>query len=153
MTRLHEIHIFDEDPVCVGQYSADGIGVTYTADEVTTFLPWTQISRICSYRLEDIQAAVALRDAEEAGDGPADSELDPDAVKVDATTPDDAGDSGSVAADTDEGKGGDSGKVKEWPKASNAEMREWAQSQGVPVSASGPVSRDVATKYAAAHAD
>lgn len=141
MTRVHEIYIYDEDPVTVDNCSRDGLGVTFTVDDETTFLPWSQVTRIVSRRPDPEPATGAQAEAV----APAEAEAD--------DTENGDGDSGAGGeADTSDGEDVNGGDAKEWPDADNATMRAWAQSQGVPVSTSGPVSNDVKTKYAAAHA-
>jgi hypothetical protein len=141
--HVHEIYIYDEDPVRVDRYSETGLGVQFQlADDdvgpVTVTVPWSQITKIRSWRY----------DTDDDAPG---AEVEPDANSDDEPVEPPAAD----PAKTDDGQGqGDSGgNVKEWTEASNADMRTWAQTQGLAVSTSGPVSKDVATKFAAAHSD
>lgn len=137
--HVHEIHIYDQDPVKVDRYSETGLGVQYQVDDdergpVTVMVPWSQVVRIRSWRYDtdDAVAEAEVGAGDEAAETPANDGEDGD------------------GNDANQGQG--DGKAKEWPEASNADMRTWAQSQGLAVSSSGPVSKDVATKFAAAHA-
>lgn len=140
MARVYEIHLYEtDDPVRVDNCTQDGVGVLFTVDGVTTFVPWIHVTKIVSYRRPEI---VPVDDTPE--------------IVGDETAGEDADDAGTDANDDTGDDGGSDPKssdAKEWPKADNATMRAWAQSQGLGVSASGPVSKDVAAAYAAAHAE
>lgn len=129
------IELGDGTKVDVPKFSADTWGLTY-GDERQVFVPWHRVHEI------------TFADPCELDDDDSEGGVDDAVPEVD----DDTG--GEPAGpDTDDDDDGDDGKAKEWAQPSNAVMRAWAQGQGLEVSASGPVSNDVASKYAAAHSD
>lgn len=145
--REHIIYRYDQDPVTVyGQLGEDGIGVLYTVTEddgrVSYRVPWAQITKIVSRRVPDDVAVAVVDVVAEAPEG-----YDPDDETADSDDEQGTGDSGDSAGGVTA-----AGTANSWPEADNATMRSWAQTQGLAVSASGPVSNDVKTAYAAAHA-
>jgi hypothetical protein len=120
----------DADPLVVDRYMPDSFGVTYETEGCEVFVPWHRVEAIVRYT-EDYEPTEPAE-----GDEPAEAD------EVDDESDDEVTDEPPAT----------SGKA-DFPKASNADMRAWAQAHGIEVSASGPVSNDVATKFAAAHAD
>jgi hypothetical protein len=171
--------LVDGDPVTVeGDYLNTGIGAQFTQDGVTTTIPWAHVARVRRadrdelrrYAADDydgdVPAAVQgmIDDVDYTPGDPDEDPEPPPAPGADTTVaaqPEQpavragAGQEqvGKDQAEVDALKTdtvADEGRAREWPSdADNATMRAWAREQGLDVNESGPVSKSVATAYAA----